>query len=325
MSTFGLTVGSNETDVIGAINYALSNISSAVPSTLVANTSTGIVGTANGFVLVYLYQYLGIAFSPYPGGVNPTTGQSDISINGPFVYAGQGSVLYYGLINTQVNTINKSTSAADYIWYTSALNLLTYTVWYTVPSRYVIDLYIGTNSPGPGWQAFPTAGNSYVDLVNEVVTNSSLTALTANTANTAQYANNAGYAGTATTALSTDRLNPLTINGYGDTYVAPILGFWNRVTPNKNTVVDNNFNYSYVSTSTVTNTLTVPNITLNRILTLQPQHDPPDITVIPDGSICMAAGIDNGWSPVNFPSAGRGPYPVIWLSGYWWEFTLRHS
>ena len=114
MSTFALSVSDTPEDVIGALNYALSNLGSTVSGNitysgniLVANTTTGVIssvtstGTTQVPVISYLYGYVNVKYA------NSASGASGFTSNSAYAN-------YYGVHNTTDGSI--SNNPTDYNW-----------------------------------------------------------------------------------------------------------------------------------------------------------------------------------------------------------------
>ena len=114
MSTFALSVSDTPEDVIGALNYALSNLGSTVTGNitysgniLVANTTTGVISSVTNTgatqvpVISYLYGYVNVKYA------NSASGSSGFTSNSAYAN-------YYGVHNTTDGSI--SSNPTDYNW-----------------------------------------------------------------------------------------------------------------------------------------------------------------------------------------------------------------
>lgn len=112
MSTFALSTTDNYAEVIGALNYALSNLGSTsanvnTANVLVANVTTGVISSVNSSgqtqvpVISYLYNYVNVKYA------NSASGSSGFTSNSAYAN-------YYGVHNTVDGSI--SNNPADYNW-----------------------------------------------------------------------------------------------------------------------------------------------------------------------------------------------------------------
>ena len=156
MTTFALTTGASDTDIVGAINYALANVN-LNPNALQVNQQTGVISVPNipGTPISYLYQYLYVVYATNSSG---TTGFSTSPTN----------ATYYGLRNDASNA-TYSTNPADYIWYQVSGGFGTTNVlYYLVTGSGNISLDIASTAPNTYWLIAPTAPTP-IDLT--VITN----------------------------------------------------------------------------------------------------------------------------------------------------------
>ena len=148
MSNFALDTGSSAGDIISGLNYALANLgnnsgtTNTAANVLTANIQTGNISTtysntagyATTTVVSYLYQYMDVAFA------NSATGGSGFTTAGP-AYAN-----YYGLHNTNTNTI--STNPVDYSWYQVSGGFgTTNNLYYQTLGGRQLNLFIGNAAP----------------------------------------------------------------------------------------------------------------------------------------------------------------------------------
>ena len=139
MATFGLTPGSSDIDIIGGLNYALANIATTNPNSLIANTSTGQINIpTTGGTVSYLYRYIFIAYATSSDGVQ------NFAIGNP------SNATYYGIRNS--NSSAPSSNPASYVWYSVPGGFgTTKFLFYTVIGGGSINFQIGTGSPGDTW------------------------------------------------------------------------------------------------------------------------------------------------------------------------------
>lgn len=137
MANFGLTVGSSQIDIIGGLNYALSNIAAVNPNSLIANTSTGqITIPQTGNTYSYLYRYIHIAYA------NSSDGVTGFVIGNPL------NKSYYGVRNSTSSA--PSTNPANYVWYSVSGGFgTTKELYYSVIGGGSIVFDIAISNPDP--------------------------------------------------------------------------------------------------------------------------------------------------------------------------------
>ena len=150
--TFSLDSLPTPSEISGAINYLLSNLTPG----LVSNQSTGEV-TQDGNIVSYIYKYIAVKYADSAdGGTN-------------FSDSPTGR-LYYGTNNS--NSANESTNPADYLWKLVAGGGFGSTkyLWYQTTGGRQINFEVNTQRPNVGWVSVNTAA---IDL--DVISNSEIT------------------------------------------------------------------------------------------------------------------------------------------------------
>ena len=146
MSTFALSSADTQEDVIGALNYALSNLGSTVSGNitysgniLVANTTTGVIssvtstGTTQVPVISYLYGYVNVKYA------NSASGSSGFTSNSAYAN-------YYGVHNTTDGSI--SSNPTDYNWTQVAGGFgATKQLYYTTGGGNTVNFNVSTGVP----------------------------------------------------------------------------------------------------------------------------------------------------------------------------------
>lgn len=131
--TFALDGSASKEEVLGAVNYLLSNLSPANYS----NQQTGEIVDSGGQVIGYLYKYI---YIKYADSFDGTTNFSDLPTNR----------LYYGIRNSDSAT--ESTNPADYVWVQVSGGFgTTKTLWYLTTGGRQIQFQVATSQPNPGW------------------------------------------------------------------------------------------------------------------------------------------------------------------------------
>ena len=163
MSTFGLTPGSSLADVIGGVNYVLTNVGSIQNGVVVANTLTGEIRINGGSnALAYMYQYLYVRYATSSDG---STGFSTSPIN----------ATYYGLYNTP--TATPSSNPTDYIWYQASGGFgTTKELYYVVTGGGQILVSVTTGPPTVDWQDAASGPIDLTSITNLTIANGSITA-----------------------------------------------------------------------------------------------------------------------------------------------------
>jgi len=142
MATFAVT---NSNDIIGALNYALSNLGQGnvsgnitIPgNVLVANTSTGVVTQAGNSSnpYSYLYEFVNIRYA------NAADGSSGFSVN-------PGNANYFGVYNSTSST--PSSNPSDYQWFGVSGGFGTANhLYYQTNGGRQITFQVANSSPSP--------------------------------------------------------------------------------------------------------------------------------------------------------------------------------
>ena len=142
--TYFVTPGDDATDIAGAINYVLANLT---PQGLVINETTGELANPNtGQTYSYLFKNLGVAYANDALG----SGFSNSPINKQ----------YFGVRNTP--NVTESLNPADYSWtqVTGGFGT-TKTLWYYTNGGKQISFYAGVTAPSVAWEQVPL---SVIDL-----------------------------------------------------------------------------------------------------------------------------------------------------------------
>lgn len=127
---FALDPGSEISEITGAVNYLLANLTDA----LSVNPGSGQIYDPNGNIYGYLYKYLHIKYA------DSFDGSSNFS-NSPT------NRFYYGVRND--GTTTESSNPADYVWYkvTGGFGTTKF-LFYQVFGGRQIDFFVGTTAPG---------------------------------------------------------------------------------------------------------------------------------------------------------------------------------
>lgn len=140
---FALDPEADITEITGAVNYLLANLTDA----LTVDQGSGQILDPNGDIYGYLYKYLHIKYA------DSYDGSSNFS-NTPT------NRLYYGVRND--GTTVESTNPADYVWYkvTGGFGTTKF-LFYQVFGGRQIDFFVGTTSPG---YTYVQDGGNAIDL-----------------------------------------------------------------------------------------------------------------------------------------------------------------
>jgi hypothetical protein len=183
MSTFALSSGDTQEDIIGAINYALANLGSNTTSgnssgnisgnifangnILVANTVTGVVSSVTNTgatqvpVISYLYNYINVKYA------NSASGGTGFTSNSAYAN-------YYGLHNTTDGTI--SNNPTDYTWSQVAGGFgATKQLYYSTKGGNQINFSVATSTPSVNFT--PVLDNTAIflaTLANSIVVTQSI-------------------------------------------------------------------------------------------------------------------------------------------------------
>lgn len=282
MSTFGLTPNSNDIDKTGALNYAITNVGSGFQ----INPSTGRVTLPYGDplqVYAYTFENLQIAFGDSVTGLNFDAAPTNHT--------------YFGIRNMQDNLDYLYPFASEYTWYDAQTYLgisnfgTDLTVYYRIVSQGQIEFIADSiTTPQFNYNPCPAPGSflPYIQL-NQV------------------------------NALGADIVNVTTSSnlGYYVDQIVPAVfanqNYNNASRPDiyKNLQSDPNYTYTISSLTNILNTLSVPNITIERVLTLTLKST--SATVYTTGTMALADRVN--WDPAGI---GSGPPYVTLYNGINW-------
>ena len=193
MSTFAISTNDSQSDIIGALNYALANLGTGQAAVnyngnvLVANVITGQVSSVNSngqpisnSTISYLYGYINVMYS------NSATGGSGFSSNSKLSS-------YYGIRNTATPSI--SLNPVDYTWYQVSGGFgSTKSLWYETLGGGQIKFGAGTVAPTINYASvIDSTPILLATLAPNTVTANTITSITYNPIGSSYSFQNDGY------------------------------------------------------------------------------------------------------------------------------------
>lgn len=168
MANFNVDVGADNSEIVGTLNYLLSNLGSATFGLTINQVNGEISNIGTNTVVGYLYRYINIAWARNRSGLYYTTTSTP----------GQ---VYYGISNTDISTYPTVASAftwkniggyvasgSSYVFQNGAIGVSPYTyLWYNVQGGRQVTFVFSDTQPSAGFVKY-TGGVIDLDVITFV-------------------------------------------------------------------------------------------------------------------------------------------------------------